>query len=275
MKLGFNEATCMVRSDVETDLIECEKNGYDYIELRLDMLQEYLKEHSLKDLKQFFDTHHLKPYALNAIDWLNFQTVDEWKKVRDLFVFACNVAREIENPYIIVCPTLSNEMLFKTEEQTTEDTVRNILELAEIAEPYGVKIAFEPVGEKNRCCRSLRHAYEIVKKIDRDDVGLTLDCFNFYLHDKASELEYIRKIPAEKFFVFHINDCEDYPLGVLDHCHRIMPGDGVIPVREICEIMKEIGYEGIASVELFREEYWQMDPADTIRIAAEKTRPFI
>ena len=48
MKLGFNEATCMKKSNVIKDIRLCEKYGYDYIELRLDMLKEYLKNNTLR-----------------------------------------------------------------------------------------------------------------------------------------------------------------------------------------------------------------------------------
>jgi len=43
MKLGFNEATCMKHSSLQADLELCEKNGYDYIEIRLDMLADYFE----------------------------------------------------------------------------------------------------------------------------------------------------------------------------------------------------------------------------------------
>jgi 2-keto-myo-inositol isomerase len=78
LKLGYNEATCMGNSCVERDLELCEKYGYDYIELRLDMLKEYLIAHTLEDLKTFFKTGRLKPYALNSIENINFRTPDEW-----------------------------------------------------------------------------------------------------------------------------------------------------------------------------------------------------
>ena len=39
LKLGYNEATCKENSDVARDLELCEQYGYDFIELRLDMLQ--------------------------------------------------------------------------------------------------------------------------------------------------------------------------------------------------------------------------------------------
>ena len=68
LKLGYNEATCKENSTVENDLLLCEKYGYDYIELRLDMLQDYLKTHTTDDLKAFFAKSHIKPFAFNSIE---------------------------------------------------------------------------------------------------------------------------------------------------------------------------------------------------------------
>ena len=79
LKLGYNEATCKENSTVEKDLALCEKYGYDYIELRLDMLKEYLKTHTVDDLKAFFAKSHLKPFAFNSIENINFCNEQEWK----------------------------------------------------------------------------------------------------------------------------------------------------------------------------------------------------
>lgn len=74
LKLGYNEATCKENSTVEKDLALCEKYGYDYIELRLDMLKDYLQTHTVEDLKAFFAKSHLKPFAFNSIENINFAT---------------------------------------------------------------------------------------------------------------------------------------------------------------------------------------------------------
>ncbi|MBJ5768384.1 sugar phosphate isomerase/epimerase, partial [Salmonella enterica subsp. enterica serovar London] len=50
MKLGFNEATCMRNSTLAQDVVLAERFGYDYIEIRLDMLQEWLQKHTLSEL---------------------------------------------------------------------------------------------------------------------------------------------------------------------------------------------------------------------------------
>lgn len=275
LKLGYNEATCKENSSVARDLQLCEKYGYDFIELRLDMLKEYLKNHTLQELKDFFAASHLKPFALNSIENINFCTPQEWKELVELFTFACEIAQAIENPYIIVVPTVTEEICTKNEKEVFEDSVAVLNTLADIAVPYGVKLSFEPIGDRRWCCNSIRQALEIVQAVDRPEVGLTVDCINFYMHDKAADVDFIRQIPKEKLFVYHINDCEDLSLGILDHCHRLMPGRGVIPIDRITRAVSDVGYDGPACLELFRPEYWEMDAEAVIRMGAACTKAFL
>lgn len=275
LKLGFNEATCKENSTVEKDLALCEKYGYDYIELRLDMLKEYLRTHTVEDLAAFFSKSHLQPFALNSIENINFCTPKEWNELIALFTFGCEVAQKIHNPYMIVVPTVTDAVCTKNEKEVFDDSVKSLNCLADIAKDYGVKLSFEPIGDRRWCCNSVRQALEIVQAVDRDNVGLTVDCINVYMHDKCADVDFISRIPKEKLFVYHINDCEDLPLGILDHCHRIMPGKGAIPVKEVSKAVQAAGYDGPACLELFRPEYWRMEAEDVIKMGAECVRPYL
>ena len=275
MKLGFNEATAMKKSSLKKDLELCESYNYDYIEIRLDMLQDYLQDHTVADLKKFFKKSHLKPYAFNSIEDINFCTASQWQARLKLFMFGCEVAREINNPYMIVVPTMGPDMIKKSEAEVFEDSVKVLTKLSDIAKLYGVKLAFEPIGDARWCVRSLRQCWDIVSAVDRENIGIALDAFNLFLFNRLQDVEDIGLIPAEKIFVYHIDDCEDLPLGVLDHCHRLFPGDGVIPLQEISCKLKKTGYDAIASLELFRPQYWDMEPKDVIRIGAQKTRMYL
>ena len=53
MKISYNEATAKGCSSLALDLELCEKAGFDYIEIRLDMLGDYLKEHTVEELASF------------------------------------------------------------------------------------------------------------------------------------------------------------------------------------------------------------------------------
>lgn len=275
MKLGYNEATCQKKSDVLTDLRLCEKYGYDYIELRVDMLKEFLKKRPMRELQQFFKESHLRPYSLNSIENINFNVSLKWDLLLDLFKFSCETAQAIGCPYLVLVPTRFPSANCRDEKQVLDDSVRVITQLAELAKPYGVKLAFEPIGDKRFCCTGIRQALEIVHAVDREDVGLALDSFTFYLQDKAANLDVLRRITADNLFIYHIADAEDLPLGVLDLEDRLFPGDGCIPLEEITRAIHATGYEGAASLELFRPEYWEMDPEEVIRIGAEKCRPYL
>ena len=275
MKLGFNEATCMKKSSVETDLRLCEKYGYDYIELRLDMLKDYFSWHSVNDLHAFFMSSRIKPFAFNSIENINFCTDEEWRKLVDLLKFGCEISQAIGNRYIIVVPTMGSDMHQKASKEVFLDSVEVLQKLAEIAQPFSVKLAFEPIGDKRWCVRSLAQALEIINTVNREDVGLALDSINLFLYDRLENINTIDNVPVEKIFVYHIDDCEDLPLGVLDHCHRLYPGDGCIPLMKISEKLHSKNYNEICSVELFRPEYWELEPEEVIKTAAEKTKRFL
>lgn len=275
MKLGFNEATCMKRSSVELDLALCEKYGYAYIELRLDMLRDYLRRNTVSDLQAFFRSSNLKPFAFNSIEDINFCNPAQWKDLLELFKFGCETAQAIENPFMIVVPTMGADMHLKSKQEIFDDSIDVLNRLADIAKPYGVRLALEPIGDKRWCVRSLDQALEIVQAVNRDDVGLALDSINLYLYNKLENINTIDDVPLNKLFVYHIDDCEDLELGVLDHCHRLFPGDGVIPLEAIMNKLHAKGYGEICSVELFRPQYWEMEPEEVIRTAAEKTRRFL
>ncbi|HIX82969.1 MAG TPA: sugar phosphate isomerase/epimerase [Candidatus Megamonas gallistercoris] len=275
MKLGINEATCKENSSLELDLQLCEKYHYDYIEIRLDMLKDYLKTHTIEDLQKFFKTSQVKPYAFNSIEDINFCTPAQEKAMLDLFIFACEMGQKIGNPYIIVVPTVSEEMLNKTDEEIFNDSVKVLKKLSDIAASYEMKLAFEPIGNPRWCVRELKQCMKIINAVNRKNVGVALDAFNLFLYNKLQNIDTIDLVPLEKIFVYHINDSEDMDLSVLDHCHRLLPGDGVIPLKEISAKLHKKGYDGIASIETFRPQYWQMNPDDVFRMGAEKTQPFL
>lgn len=275
MKLGYNQATCMKKSCVENDLDLCEAYGYDAIELRIDMLEKYLCTHSIEELQAYFRHHHVQPFSINAIDNINFNTPAQWEIIRKQILFGCEIAQAISCPYLIVCPSKSDTYFTGTEKQVFDDTVAVLHQYADLAEPYGVRIAFEPIGDRRWCCNSLRLAIEIISTVNRDSVGLAIDCTNFYMHDKCADMQVIHTIPPGKLFVYHINDCEDLPLGVLDQSNRMMPGEGCIPIAAITEAVRAIGYDGPACLELFRPAYWEMEPEAAFALGAARTSPYL
>lgn len=90
MKLGFNEATCMRNSTLAQDVVLAERYGYDYIEIRLDMLQEWLQKHTLSELADIFAVGHLKPWGYNSLEDITFCDSESWAEKRRQLAFACH-----------------------------------------------------------------------------------------------------------------------------------------------------------------------------------------
>ena len=271
MKVCFNQATTMKNSTLALDLEFCEKCGYDYIEIRLDKLRDYLKDHTVAELAAFFHSAHLKPYSFNALEFINFRDEAGCDEIKEGLRFCCETGAAIGCHKTVVVPSFDIGPYSKP--QIKEETVRALHELADIAALYGMKLAFEFVGYPNCSVNTLEQAYDIVAAADRDNVGIVLDCFHF--HAMNSRWEALEAIDPAKLFIFHLDDAEDLPVGVLRDDKRLWPGEGAVDLARIFGILKSKGYHEMVSIELFRPEYWEMDIGECVKTAYEKTKAAI
>ncbi|MDQ0858978.1 2-keto-myo-inositol isomerase [Bacillus sp. V2I10] len=268
MKLCFNQATTLENSNLAIDLEYCNKHGYDYIEIRtMDKLPEYLKEKSIDDLAEFFNTHHIKPLAFNALVFFNNRDEAGYKEIINEFKEMMETAKKLGVKYVVAVPLVTDQKILK--QDIKNSCVEVLKELSNIAEPYGVKIAVEFVGHPQCTVNTFGQAYDIVETVNRENVGLVLDCFHF--HAMGSNLEHLKKADGSKIFILHIDDTEDFPIGFLTDEDRVWPGLGAIDLDSILSTLKEIGFSEVVSVELFRPEYYKMDAEEAIKTAKETT----
>ncbi len=268
MKLCFNEATTLENSNLAKDLELCEKHGYDFIEIRtMDKLPEYLKERSIDELAEFFNKSHIKPLAFNALVFFNNRDEAGYKAIIDEFKEMMVMAQKLGVKYVVAVPLVTEEKILK--EDIKSSCVKVLTELSDIAEPYGVKIAVEFVGHPQCTVNTFGQAYDIVETVNRDNVGLVLDCFHF--HAMGSNLDDLKKADGSKIFILHIDDTENFPIGFLTDEDRVWPGLGAIDLDSILSTLKQIGYGDVVSVELFRPEYYKLDAEEAIKTAKETT----
>jgi 2-keto-myo-inositol isomerase len=156
-----------------------------------------------------------------------------------------------------------------TEDEIVDESVRVLNELADISEPYGVSLAFEFLGQTDCSVQTLDLAEKIIEKVNRKSVGLVIDTFHFYAGN--SSFEAIDSLDPEKLFIFHINDAENLPKEQLTDAQRLYPGTGILPIKEMKEHFDKIGYDRMASIEIFRPEYWEQDPFEVAKKAKAAT----
>lgn len=271
MKIGLNQGTTLENSSLEKDLELCEKYGYDYIEIRsIDQLKDYLKTHSLEDLAAYFQTHHIKPLSLNALVFFNNRTEEEYAALREEFQEMLEIAKVIDCKNIVVVPLVSEQKILRKD--IIKSSVETLRDLSDLADPYGVKLAIEFIGHPHATINTLEFANHVVNEVDRHNVGIVFDTFQYYAMN--STLESLENTDSAKIFIFHINDVEDYQPGILMDVDRVYPGHGAIDLDSILAILKDKGVDHV-SVELFRPEYYQLDAEEVIKTAKETTMQVI
>jgi 2-keto-myo-inositol isomerase len=266
MKIALNGATTM-RADLQTDIKAAGDAGFELIEIWAAKLREFLKTNSVSDLQKLLTETNLEPYSINSIEHITFRTAEDYAAIKAETEQWSRIAGEIRCPYVVVVPGKLPKNAERLE--IIDESVKVLNELADISEKHGVGLAFEFLGQTDCSVQTLDLCKEIVEKVDRKSVGLVIDTFHFYAGN--SSFEAIETLDPEKLFIFHINDAEDLPKKDLTDAHRLYPGEGILPIREIKERFDRIGYDRMVSIEIFRPEYWNENPFEVAKKAKAAT----
>jgi 2-keto-myo-inositol isomerase len=266
MLLGFNGATTMT-SNLETDIRIAGQAGYDVLEITATKLDTFLESHSLPDALRLIDAAGLKTHAINSIEKINFRDGEGGAEVMARTRQLCEYAKALECPWIVAVP--GPAPAGTAWEGVRSNTATGLRAMSEIGALYGVKLAFEFLGFPWCSVRTAAQGWEVVTATDRANVDMVIDTCHFYAG--GSTLDSIRAVDPKKLAIFHINDVEQMPKDEITDANRLFPGDGVIPLKEIVGAVRATGYDGVASVEIFRPEYWQRDPLSVAKEAKEKS----
>jgi 2-keto-myo-inositol isomerase len=95
----------------------------------------------------------------------------------------------------------------------------------------------------------------------------------YHLYKGGSDFTGLKMLSKTAVHVFHMNDYPATPpRAAIKDNDRVYPGDGVAPMPEIFHTLREIGYEGYFSIELFNPTYWQQDPLTVAQTALNKMK---
>lgn len=280
MRIGYNEATAMKCSTLEKDLELCEKVGFDDIEIRLDMLEAYLREHTVRDLQTFFATHRLRPGALNALylypDFLGEGDDDvRQEALLQKFLSGCRIGQAIGSHLFIIVPPLQSDPhggpWSGTREEAFEDCTRILRKLGKLAEPFEMNLCFELVGFDRSSVRTIKEADSIIQAVDAVNVGFVFDSYNIFLNGKNNDFSAILDVPSEKIFDVHLMNGEDVPEAEMGQDKRCFCNTGVVDLDAFLQVLNQAGFGGTVSIETFRPSYWERDPAWGIETAYRTT----
>jgi sugar phosphate isomerase/epimerase len=94
----------------------------------------------------------------------------------------------------------------------------------------------------------------------------------YHLYKGGSDFAGLGLLSARAIGIFHVND---YPLidrAKITDADRVYPGDGIAPLKEVFAALREMGYRGFVSLELFNRGYWKQDPHAVAKTGLEKMK---
>jgi sugar phosphate isomerase/epimerase len=134
--------------------------------------------------------------------------------------------------------------------RTLGDRYRTILE---IGDQIGVRPILEVWGGV-QTLNSLSDLLAVAAWSGHPKAGLLLDVYHLYRG--GSPFEGLSLLNGRQIVMFHMNDYPaDPPREEQNDRHRLYCGDGVAPLPVIIKTLRDIGYEGALSFEVFNPTY--------------------
>lgn len=238
--------------DIVTDIKAVSAADFHYYELWIEKLVAYLKERNISHLAEVAKDCNVKTPMLCYLGNLRDISTSLPRDTKDIMAAASKLGVRV----ISVVPDPFEEL---TAEEARASCIEPIRILSEEASKYGINLGVELLGKHLRhYINDVLSTIDIIEKVDRPNVGMCFDTFHFYVGD--GNVANISKIPKDKIFWVHVNDCKDKPKKELGDIDRIVPGLGILPLDAILTEIKKRGYNGPLSIEILDEKYWRLDP---------------
>ena len=153
------------------------------------------------------------------------------------------------------------------------------LDLKKVAERYravlelGDKTGVQPLLELWGTSKNLNHLGEVAFvaiEAHHPKASVLIDLY--HLHRGGSDFTGLQLLSGASLHVIHTNDYPDHPVAELTDAQRVFPGDGVAPLGEIFRTLRDTGFRGYLSLELFNRDYWKQSPLKVAKEGLEKMK---
>lgn len=253
--------------DIEIDMAA--EVGYDGIEPWIREIEAYQQSgKSLADLKKKIADHGMRvESAIGFARWIvdddaeRQQGLEQMKRDMDL-------VHAIGGTHIAAPPVgMHGQDAAKIDLFAAAERYAKILD---IGRETGVTPQVEIWGPSKNLSR-LGEAVFVAVESGHADACLLPDIYHIFRGGSA--FDGLGLLDGNAIHCFHFNDYPADPARLeMNDSHRVYPGDGVAPWKEIMSTLKAIGFHGAASLELFNRDYWQQDPKQVMTTGLAKMK---
>ncbi len=150
---------------------------------------------------------------------------------------------------LMVCSNVSPESLGGID-RAAED----FHALGERAAKRGMRVGFEALAW-GRHINDYRDAWEVVRRAGHPSVGLVLD--SFHILSRKTDLRAMTAVPPDRIFLVQLADAPMLEMDYLSWSRhfRNFPGQGDFPMPEFMTALRQTGYDGLLSLEIFNDQF--------------------
>lgn len=249
--------------DIKKQIEICAKSGYQGIELWISDIKKFINNGGkLIDLRKYIEDLGIK--VINGISFFKWTDADNYIRKQGFE----QAKEEMEILAAIGCHSIAAPPAGNIDEINLDEMASNFEKLVRIGREIGVEPYLEIWGHAKKLSK-LSHAVYVIIESGVYNAKVLLDVFHLY--KGGNDFEAIQLFKGDNIGLVHINDYPAYPSRdeIADR-DRVFPGDGVAPLREFLKSLKNIGYNGYLSLELFVQDYQDDNPLSIARYGYSK-----
>ncbi|MGL4629831.1 MAG: sugar phosphate isomerase/epimerase family protein [Leadbetterella sp.] len=266
-KICLNTSTIMKQNIGLIKEIEyAAKAGFEGIEVWMRTIEAFQKEGGkLSDIKK--RASDLGISIENVIGFAEWMSDDENKRKQALE----QTKREMDMLQQIGCTRIAAPPFGAiTDKISLEDSTARYKALMDVGDTMAVQPQLEIWGFSKNIHLVGQSVY-MAAESGHTNPAILADVY--HLHKGGSAKNALNKIDGSMLNIFHMNDYPAEPgRDNIKDSHRVMPGDGVAPMKDIMRTLAKKGKQISISLELFSEKYWAMKPQEVLAEGFDKMK---
>jgi 2-keto-myo-inositol isomerase len=240
--------------------------GYQAIEPWNAEITEYVQQGgTLPDLKRALTDAGLKVVSMIALHGWIAAEGDEYRHVLEECRRRMGQAVELGSPFIVASPP--REAVDRGRAAT------RYAELLRMGREIGVRPAMEFLGF-SAGIKDVASVRAVVEGSGDPDATVVADVF--HLLRGGGAIDDLLGLSGDRIAIFHMNDLPaSPPPREQTDSDRVMIGDGIADLPRVIANLRQIGYGGPLSLELFNQDLWSQDPEAVARRGLERMRALV
>jgi sugar phosphate isomerase/epimerase len=267
---GYSLNTSTIRGQklsVEEEAKLAAKAGYNGFEPWIGELQEHVKKgHNLKDLGKLLADSGLRvESAIGFARWIVDDDLERQKGLDD-------AKRDME-----MVLAIGGTRIAAPPVGATDKPIANLQKIADryrVLAELGAKVGIIPEAEVWGFSQTLSRLGETI--LVAMESGHPKACVLpdiYHLFKGGSGFDGLKLLQGKAIGIFHVNDYpKEKDRAMIKDADRVYPGDGIAPLKDVFRTLRDIGYRGMLSLELFNPEYWKQDAFEVLKTGLAKTK---